>query len=647
MEVIVTNSLHDNSFVHGTQETSNSQIKAIFDKYNSNLKTLKELNNEIECLKNVVHEKDNKFNPNFIQSFPLPSITTPSSNVWGSMTPKKNEIMMGELFQANEQLRLFIQEMENLKEVLSKHLKAGSDKSFLTELVSNIKKESSSAKNVGVQSHDTFDMNNYPLFYHGDRAADVKSCNSKLKKYQELNKEIEHLKIKIGLLDQNFNPNFIQSFPLKSLPEQSSVDSALTMGFTLLTFLANSDGGGESESDSFKFRMKGKAQYADEQLGLLIDSMTKLKNTLFEHLDTILTAEQSDKSFTKDQQFFEILLKRSYLMDVFSALYQKISHKNIEFFVEKLIKEKALSFTQCDALIYILKQNPGFNFRLVGQLQAFACQDPFNEEIFKALFKSDKIDLSPDARKCIPKCSSLSNRDLYSMYLYDGKLQVADALKDLEESKFDELMKLAIEKNTLPEIMPFETLSLAEKYHLIKLTPLLFSNDQLESVFSEKLKENNGIITDDYQRLFKDFSNTSDKEKMALTIFKTIIHQECYQSNPEKMIEFANGLETEWRTQGFSSKSIELMLKLSKNQLLTLVESKPSKLCHNTHIEQFMAKHRICRSFFGLFSLPSTLLSTPSTNMFNQFKRKDIDNASKRLCEEKEKAENLYQNFKF
>jgi hypothetical protein len=207
-------------------------------------------------------------------------------------------------------------------------------------------------------------------------------------------------------------------------------------------------------------------------------------------------------------------------------------------------------------------------------------------------------------------------------------------------------MKLAIANEALPEIMPFESLSLAEKYHLIKLTPLLFSNDQLESVFSEKLKENNGIITGDYQRLFEDFSNTSDKEKMALTIFKTIIHQECYQSNPEKMIEFANGLETEWRTQGFSSKSIELMLKLSKNQLLTLVESNSSELCDNPHIEQFMAKHRICRSFFGLFSLPSTLLSTPSTNMFNQFKRKDIDNASKRLCEEKAKAENLYQSFK-
>jgi uncharacterized FlaG/YvyC family protein len=639
MEVIVTYSLNDNSFVHGAQETSYSQIQAIFDKYQTNLKTLEILNNEIELLKKEIHEKDIKFNPNFIQSFPIPSITKPS---WSSSSSKQNEKKMGELIQANEQLRLFIQEMQNLKEVLSKHLKAGSDKSFLTELVNNIKKESSSAKNVGRQSHDTFDMNNYPLFYHGDRAANVNSYNPILK----LNKEIEHLKIKIGLLDQNFNPNLIQSFPLKSLPEQSSIDSALTIGFNLFTLVMDGDGGAESESDSFKYRMKGKAQYANEQLSLLIDAMKKLKDTLFEHLDTMLQAEPSDKSLTKDQQFLEILMKRSYLMDVFPALYQKISHKNIEFFVEKLINENALSDTQRDALIYILNQNPSFNSILVGQLQTFACQEPFNEEIFKALFKSDKINLRPDARKFIPKCSSLSNRDLYRMYLYDGKFQVVDALKDLEELKFDELMKLAIANEALPEIMPFESLSLAEKYHLIKLTPLLFSNDQLESVFSEKLKENNGIITGDYQRLFEDFSNTSDKEKMALTIFNTIIHQECYQSNPKKMIEFANGLETEWRNQGFSSKSIELMLKLSKNQLLTLVESNSSELCDNQHIEQFMAKHRICRSFFGLFSLPSTLLSTPSTNMFNQFKRKDIDNASKRLCEEKAKAENLYQSFK-
>ena len=161
--------------------------------------------------------------------------------------------------------------------------------------------------------------------------------------------------------------------------------------------------------------------------------------------------------------------------------------------------------------------------------------------------------------------------------------------------------------------------------HLIETQPLMFKdlNDDCK-------KQLNVIYQDVYQKMFDNMtgainaeSNPKQKQKNILQREKkllSLIHDAFKnQSNAHDIRTLALRLEQEWKDAGFSPRSIEVMLKLAKSEILLRVRDGFSP---STEVANFMAKNRTTHHFFCMpFQL--TMFSTSSTKAYNLFCQPD------------------------
>ncbi len=181
------------------------------------------------------------------------------------------------------------------------------------------------------------------------------------------------------------------------------------------------------------------------------------------------------------------------------------------------------------------------------------------------------------------------------------------------------------------------------KFDLICINAGCFDIRQLQGAFSE-------LDTNDINNNFDYLYENVDKNNSLLTTFKVLTifckQQISKTQDLESLLKLSNQVSDVFERVDGSDKYKELILKQIKNKMLSILKiNSDIEPTLKIDIKLFMASHRTkgWSLFCGLLYIPPTLLSTPSSKIYDQIINDNKEQAELKLSKQQQNFEVSYE----